>query len=137
MNKLSNFVSDGVYMNMWQTNFFRVLYSCVFQGVCLFVIIHIAIKKQIRVYRNFTYIFWDFISSAVLSVGEYLLIFGVVLCPVVSELNQTLFKYFNKFFLKKLLPLRFKCSSCSYCQWIFCYVTIICIVNIFLTTIFL
>ena len=44
-------------MNMWQTNFFRVLYSCVFQGVCLFVIIRIAIKKQIRVYQNFNYSF--------------------------------------------------------------------------------
>ena len=137
MNKPFNFVSDGVYMNMWQTNFFRVLYSCVFQGVCLFVIIRIAIKSKLEFIRILLTFFWDFISSAVLSVGEYLLIFGRESCPVVSELNQTLFKYFNKFFLKKLLPLRFKCSSCSCCQWIFCYVTIICMVNIFLTTIFL
>ena len=53
---------------------------------------------------------WDFNSSTVLSFAEYLLIFGAESCPVVSELDQTLAKYFNKFFAKKLLPLEFKCS---------------------------
>ena len=53
--------------------------------------------------------FLNFTSSAVLSFAEYLLIFGIESCPVVSELNQTLFKYCNKFFVKTV-TLRFKCS---------------------------
>ena len=78
---------------------------------------------------------WDFNSSTVLSFAECLLIFGTESFPVVSELNQTLFKYFNKFFAKQLLPLWFKCSF--FIPYKSCYVSIIYITNIFLTTIIL
>ena len=62
----------------------------------------------------------DFNSSIVLSFAEYLLIFGTESCPVVSELNQT-FKYFNKFFAKKLLPCDLNVVSLFLTNLLLCY----------------
>ena len=80
---------------MWQTYFFGLLHSELeFRLVSL---------EFIGILLTFA---WEFTSSAVLSFGEFLCIFGTESCPVVFKLNQTSFKYFNKFYPKKL-PLQF------------------------------
>ena len=76
-----------------------------FQGISLLVIIRIIIKWQIRVYWNFICICLRLLSAVL----EFVLIFDTESRLVLSELNQISFKYFNNFFTKKLLPLRFKC----------------------------